>query len=84
MKLYISEAIKSLRPNSEFSYTNEDYATIKWDVLEGDAPSLAEIETEIVKIKSNEITAAKEKSLAKSALLERLGITADEAALLIQ
>jgi hypothetical protein len=83
MKDYLVMAIKSLRPTSEFSFSNDDYLTIKWDVLEGVAPSKAEIETEIVKLQAAEITEAQTAALAKTALLAKLGITADEAALLL-
>lgn len=83
MRLYLSEAIKRLRPSAEFSYTDDDYSTIQWHVLEGKAPTEAQIESEIAKIKAAEITEAETKSIAKAALLDRLGITADEAALLL-
>jgi hypothetical protein len=80
---YLVKAIHSLRPTAEFSYTNNDYSTIKWDVLEGDAPTQDEIDAEIAKIKSEELTTAADKAAAKAALLDRLGITAEEAALLL-
>ena len=80
---YLDQAILKLKPNSEFTYSNRDYSTIQWHVLEGKAPTKTEIEAEIVKIKADEITEAAAKSAAKTALLERLGITADEAALLL-
>lgn len=83
MKDYLADAIKSLRPSAEFSFLEQDYATIKWDVLEGKAPTEAEINAEIAKIKADEITEAASKATAKAALLKRLGITADEAALLL-
>jgi len=56
-------------------------------VIEAKGAVLTNLLAEIAEIKAKETaaqTAAKEKSLAKSALLQRLGITADEAALLIQ
>jgi len=81
---YLFKAIKSLRPEAEFSFNEEDYSTVKWDVLEGNAPTKAQIDAEIVKIKAAEATEAETKSAAKAALFERLGITADEAALLLQ
>ena len=79
----LTKAIKSLKPSSEFSFTNDDYSTIKWDLLEGDAPTQSEIDSAILQIKVNELAEAKTKAAAKAALLERLGITADEAALLL-
>jgi len=83
MKDYLTLAIKSLRPNSEYSYLDNDYSTIEWHVLEGEAPTQAQIDAEIVKIKAAEATEAADKAAAKAALLNRLGITADEAALLL-
>lgn len=80
---YLAKAIKSLRPTAEFSYTEDDYSTIKWDVLEGDAPTQAEIDAEIKKIKAAEVKAEAEKAAKKAALLERLGITEEEAKLLL-
>ena len=75
----IVQAIKNLHPEAEFSFTDNDYSTIKWDVLEGSAPTAKEIADEIKRIKDQETA----KLAEKSALLERLGITADEAALLL-
>jgi len=83
MTIYLADAIRSLRPSSEFSYTNDDYSTIQWDVLEGKAPTQAEINAEIEKLKAAEIVETETKATAKAALLDRLGITADEAALLL-
>ena len=83
MKDYLADAIKSLRPSAEFSFIEQDYSTIKWDVLDGKAPTKVEIDAEIARIKAQEITDAQNKATAKAALLERLGITADEAALLL-
>lgn len=83
MRDYLSDAIKSLRPTAEFSYIENDYSTIQWDVLEGNAPTQAEIDAEIAKIKDAESTDAQTRADAKAALLERLGITADEAVLLL-
>lgn len=81
---YLFKAIKSLRPTAEFSFTEDDYSTIKWDVLDGTAPTQTEIDKEIAKIKAHELNETATKAADKAALLERLGITADEAALLLQ
>ena len=80
---YLAKAIKELKPTAEFSFINEDYETIKWDVLDGDAPSQTEIDAAIKQIKADEVKAVKATALAKAALLERLGITEDEAKLLL-
>lgn len=79
----LAKAIKSLKPSAEFSFIDNDYSTIQWDILEGDAPTKSQIDAEIKKIKAQEIAEAETKATAKAALLDRLGITAEEAALLL-
>jgi hypothetical protein len=80
---YLVKAIKKLKPTAEFSFTDNDYSTIKWDVLEGEAPTQAEIDAAIEQVKADEAQAELDKATAKAALLERLGITEDEAKLLL-
>jgi hypothetical protein len=80
---YLVKAIKKLKPTAEFSFTDDDYSTIKWDVLEGEAPTQAEIDAAIEQIKADEITQAATKAVQRQALLTRLGITEDEARLLL-
>lgn len=75
---YLSKAIILLKPTAEFSYTDDDYSTIKWDVLEGDAPTQTEINAAIEQVKANEIIEAEAKAQAKTVLLERLGLTQEE------
>ena len=76
-------AIRSLHPEAEFSYTNQDYSTVKWDILDGEPPTQKEIDEALKKVKADKIKEAKEKEDAKSALFEKLGITKDEARLLL-
>jgi hypothetical protein len=78
MNNYLTKAIHKLKPTAEFSFTDDDYSTIKWDVLEGDAPSQSEIDAAIKQIKADEKVEAKTKDTAKAAILERIGLTADE------
>ena len=80
---YLAKAITYLKPNAEFSFTNNDYSTIKWDVLEGDAPTQSEIDAAIEQVKINEISEAEAKAQAKADLLAKLGITEEEAKLLL-
>ena len=82
-KDYLVEAIFKLRPNTEFVIHDNNYSTIEWHVLEGTAPTKAEIDATIKQIKAEEITEAAAKATEKSALLARLGLTADEAKLLL-
>jgi hypothetical protein len=83
MSEYIVKAIKKLKPKAEFSFTDNDYSTIKWDVLEGEAPTQAEIDAAIETIKADEAAAKAKAATDKAALLAKLGITADEARLLL-
>ena len=83
MENYLVAAIRKLKPNAEFSFSNDDYSTIKWDVLDGEAPTQTQIDAAIEQVKADEITEATTKAAKKAALLERLGITEDEARLLL-
>jgi hypothetical protein len=80
---YLVKAIQKLKPTAEFSITNNDYSTIKWDVLDGAAPTENEIDAAIKEVKADEIAEAEARATAKAALLTRLGITAEEAQLLL-
>jgi hypothetical protein len=80
---YLVKAIYKLKPGSQFSFTDNDYSTIKWDVLEGDAPTQSEIDAATEQVKAEEIQAEAEAQAKKQALLDRLGITAEEARLLL-
>jgi hypothetical protein len=75
---HLSTAIQNLKPNSEFTYQNSDYSTIDWVVLDGNAPTQKQIDDEIKRIKAAEIADAKTKEIAKAAILDRIGLTADE------
>ncbi len=83
MTNYLAAAIKKLKPTAQFSFSDNDYSTIKWDVLEGDAPTQAEIDKAIKDVKAQEIKDEKAKVEAKAELLVRLGITEEEVRLLL-
>jgi hypothetical protein len=77
----ISKAIWKLRPDSEFSFTDEDYSTIQWDKIEGNPPTQAEINAAIEQIKVEEANAEAQAVAAKAsaeAKLAALGLTADD------
>jgi hypothetical protein len=80
---YLAKAINKLRPTAEFSFTDNDYGTIQWDILEGEAPTKAEIDAAIEEVKADEIAELEAKATQKAALLDRLGITQEEASLLL-
>lgn len=81
--IYLFKAIRLLKPTSEFSFQESDYSTVKWDVLEGDAPTQAEIDAAIEQVKADEIAEAAAKATQRQALLDRLGLTEQEARLLL-
>jgi len=81
MNDYLSRAIKKLKPTAEFSYDNRDYSTIKWDVLEGEAPTKKEIDAAVQEIKADEIAEAEAKAQARAAAqakLVALGLTVED------
>jgi len=80
-EIELIKAIQFLRPNSQFSFTNNDYSTIKWDVLEGNAPTQAEIDAAIEQVKADEIAEAETKAQARAAAeskLSALGLTTQD------
>jgi len=79
----IVKAITKLRPTAQYTFKEDDYSTIEWFALEGDAPTAKEITDAIATIKKDEIATAKADAATKAALLERLGITEAEAKLLL-
>ena len=78
---YLTKAIKKLKPTAEFSFTDNDYSTIKWNVLEGDAPTQAEIDAAIEQVKEDDAQVELDKAAKKAtaeAKLAALGLDADD------
>jgi len=80
---YLSMAIQSLLPNVGFSFNEANYDTIVWNDEVKKAPTKAEVNAAIEKVKADEITNAEAKAIARQAILDRLGLTAEEAALIL-
>jgi len=83
MENYLAQAIRSLQPTSEFSFSDDDYSTIKWDILKGVAPTKAAIDAEIARLKAAVATDALAATAAKAsgiAKLAALGFTEAEIA----
>jgi hypothetical protein len=81
MANYLVKAILKLKPTAEFSFTDNDYSTIKWDVLDGEAPTQKEIDAAIKQVKADEIAEAEAKAQAKATAegkLAALGLTTDD------
>ncbi len=81
MSDYLAKAIKKLKPNAEWSFSNNDYSTINWIVLEGQAPTQTEIDEAIEQVKADEAQAVIDKATAKAAAqakLAALGLTVED------
>lgn len=77
------KAIRTLRPDAEFSFSDGDYSTITWDKLQGEAPTEKEIDAAIKAVKIEESKKAEEIILKRQEILDKLGITEEEAELLL-
>jgi hypothetical protein len=78
---YLAKAIWKLKPNAEFSFTDNDYSTINWIVLEGDAPTQKEVDAALELVKEEEAQAEAKALAAKTAAeakLVALGLTVDD------
>ena len=75
----LEAAIRYLHPEAEFSFIEADFDSLKFDKIDGEAPTLEDITSALKEIKANEVARQK----AKADLLDRLGITPEEAKLLL-
>ena len=80
--LTISKALLNLVPDALWTLRGDDYANLEWE-SEGNPPTLAEIQAEIAQLPAKEKAEADKAEADKTALLTKLGITADEAKLLL-
>jgi hypothetical protein len=79
----IAQAIKELSPDAEFSFTDDNLETLQWDNLKADRPTDKEILAHCKVVVANIKNQVSINATAKAALLDRLGITEDEAKLLL-
>jgi hypothetical protein len=78
----ITKALNSLKAGAEWTLIGDDYADLIW-LSSGKPPTLAEIKAEIAALPARESAALATQELQKRELLTKLGITADEAKLLL-
>jgi len=78
----LSKALQILIPNCEWKLVGDSYDDIEW-LSEGAAPAKKDVLAKMEEIKKLELAEIENKANAKAALLARLGMTADEAALLL-
>jgi hypothetical protein len=82
----LSSAILSLKPSAEFVIREDDYSTIQWHKLDGDAPTLAQVKAEIKRLSDLQVSAEATKTAAKASAITKLaalGLTEDEAKAII-
>lgn len=79
----IVKAIKELSPDAEFAFSSDDLSTLEWHNADAKRPTDAEIMAHCEVVIANLETEATTKAANKAAILDRLGLTADEAALLL-
>jgi hypothetical protein len=75
-------ALLNIAPEAKYNLSGDDYANIEWLSPEA-KPSEAAVIAEIELLPAKAAKAAADQAAAKAALLAKLGITADEAALLL-
>ena len=75
----LSQAIHNLRPNTEWTLSGDDYENIVWHTSGVEPISKEELDAELNRLKEIET----QKPILKAALLDRLGLTEEEAKLLL-
>lgn len=75
-------ALANLMPEAKYSLAGDDYADIVWVSAEP-KPTKAAIEAEIALLPAKLEQAAADRESSRNALLAKLGITAEEAMLLL-
>jgi hypothetical protein len=78
----IVKALHSLRPGAEWTLSGENYENINW-LSTGSAPTIEEIKAEIALLPAKNKAEADKIAADKNALLTKLGISEDEARLLL-
>ncbi len=73
-----ASAIKSLRPNVEWSMSGEDVENIIWHTPNVDSLTEEEVQNEIIRLEQVQEAELDAKAVQKAAILERLGLTEDE------
>ena len=80
--MILVQALRSLRPDAEFTINNEDISTIVWYTEGVKTPTKKEIADEIKRLEAAEAKAIADRAAAKAsaiAKLEALGLNLEEA-----
>jgi hypothetical protein len=83
MEITIIDAINKLLPNVEWKITDNDLSTLEIFTTGIVSPSQKQIDDAIKTIENERNLSQQQKAIEKAALLEQLGITADQAKLLL-
>ena len=79
----LHDVIQSLRPDKGFTMYDDNPDTIIWEDESVTTPTKSEIDLALKNLEDQKILDATNKAQAKALLLDRLGITEDEAKLLL-
>lgn len=80
---HLTDAIQIIRPGAEFTLVGNNLNDIEWIKVEGEPPSIEEIETALNQVETILMQQAAEKAAKKAELLAKLGLTEDDAKLLL-
>lgn len=80
---YLTKAIRALVGSDNFAYSGEDYATIEWITEPSKVPTAKQVSDKIAELQKIDADAAAAKDAQKQAILDRLGISAEEAKILL-
>lgn len=70
----LAKALLALRPGAEFTYDNEDLATVRWNDPSVVSPTQDEVDAELARLAQEEL----DKKAAAEAKLVALGLTSDD------
>ena len=79
----LAEAINLYNPSAQWTLLGNDYETLDWHSVDIAKPTKAELENLLLEVEAVKAQQEADNSTAKAALLARLGITAEEAVLLL-
>lgn len=79
----ITRAIRELSPTAEFSFQEADLSTLDWHNSKAKRPTDKEILDQCAVVEAAIVSEAQSNAAAKAALLTRLGMTQEEANLLL-
>jgi hypothetical protein len=78
----IAKALQILSPGAEWTLIGDDYSSIEW-LSDMAKPTAKQVADKVAELPAIELAAKETAAASKAAILDRLGITAEEAALLL-